>query len=104
MKKREVKDFLLYSTAVICICWKNGSEEMFMNVDLDLAMMLKMMKIEGISAAEVQRCSDAGEPLSFKKVTLYLFEDPKRPNSFYTSEAFDDEDDPMVFHVELKED
>lgn len=103
MKKIEVKDFLLFTTGLICIDWKYGKEELFLNVDLDLAMMLKMMKMEGITEADVERCSTESRPIHFKKVTLVLFEEDGKHGSFYTSESFDEDDDPDVFHVEIKE-
>ena len=46
MKTVEVKNFELYTTGVISIAWKEGDEDVFINVDLDLAMMLKMLKVE----------------------------------------------------------
>ena len=46
MKKVEVKNFKLYTTAVISIEWKQE----LLNVNLDLAMMLKMMEIEGVES------------------------------------------------------
>ena len=51
MKKIEVKNFKLYTTAVICIEWKGD----LLNVNLDLALMLKMMKMEGLTEADIMR-------------------------------------------------
>jgi len=99
MKKIEVKDFKLYTTAVISIEWK----ENLLNVNLDLAMMLKMMKIEGLTEANINYYSRAGQPIPFKKVTLLLFQEDGKPGQYYTDESFDEEDDPTVFYVELKE-
>ena len=98
MKKIEVKNFKLYTTAVISIEW-NGE---LLNVNLDLAMMLKMMKMEGLTEADVQYYSRAGEPIPFKKVTLVLFQDDDKPGQYYTDESFDEDDDPTVFYVEIK--
>lgn len=99
MKKIEVKNFKLYSTAVISIEWKQE----LLNVNLDLAMMLKMMKIEGLTEADIERFSDEGKPIPFKKVTLYLFQDDGKPGQYYTDESFDEDDDPTVFYTEIKE-
>ena len=99
MKKIEVKNFNLYTTAVISIEWKNE----LLNVNLDLAMMLKMMKIEGLTESQVDYYSRSGQPIPFKKVTLVLFQDDDKPGQYYTDESFDEEDDPTVFYVEIKE-
>ena len=99
MKKIEVKNFKLYTTAVISIEWKQD----LLNVNLDLAMMLKMMKMEGLSEADIEHFSQKGQPIPFKKVTLVLFQDDDKPGQYYTDESFDEEDDPTVFYVEIKE-
>ncbi|MBQ8958382.1 MAG: hypothetical protein IJ057_07795 [Bacteroidales bacterium] len=99
MKKIEVKNFKLYTTAVISIEWK----EDLLNVNLDLAMMLKMMKMEGLTEANVEYYSRAGQPIPFKKVTLLLFQDDDKPGQYYTDESFEEDDDPTVFYVEIKE-
>lgn len=99
MKKVEVKNFKLYTTAVISIEWKND----LLNVSLDLAMMLKMMRLEGITEADIQRFSDNRQPIPFKKVTLILFQDDGKPGQYYTDELFCEDDDPTVFYVEIKE-
>jgi len=93
-----VKNFKLYTTAVISIEWKGE----LLNVNLDLAMMLQMMKLEGLSPDDIQRYSDAGKPIPFKKVTLLLFEESGKPGQYYTDEAFCEDDDPTVFYVELQ--
>ncbi|MBR6878508.1 MAG: hypothetical protein IKM95_03875 [Bacteroidales bacterium] len=98
MRAVEVKNFKLYTTAVISVEWKDE----LLNVDLDLAMMLKMMELEGLSQKDIQRYSDAGQPIPFKKVTLLLFEEDGKPGQYYTDESFDEDDDPTVFYVELK--
>ncbi len=98
MNPVEVKNFKLYTTAVISIEWKKE----LLNVDLDLAMMLKMMEIEGLNADDIRRYSEAGKPIPFKKVTLLLFTDDGKPGQYYTDESFCEEDDPTVFYVELK--
>ena len=49
MKTIEIKNFELYTTGVIIIAWTEKGEDIFLNVDLDLAALLKMLKIEGIS-------------------------------------------------------
>ena len=94
MKKVEV-----YTTAVISIEWKGD----LLNVNLDLAMMLKMMHIEGLTEENIQYYSRAGEPIPFKKVTLILFQDDDKPGQYYTDESFEEDDDPTVFYVEIKE-
>lgn len=97
MKTVEVKNFKLYTTAVISIEWKKE----LLNVNLDLAMMLKMMDIEGLTKNDIQKYSDEGKPIPFKKVTLKLFTDDNKPGQYYTDESFCEEDDPTVFYVEL---
>ena len=99
MKKIEVKNFKLYTTAVICIEWKGD----LLNVNLDLAMMMKMMHLEGLTEVDIVRFSQQGQPIPFKKVSLYLFQDDGKPGQYYTDESFDEEDDPTVFYVEIKE-
>ena len=99
MKKVEVKNFKLYTTAVISIEWK----EELLNVNLDLAMMLKMMRMEGLTEADIERYSQNGQPIPFKKVTLLLFQDDGKPGQYYTDESFEEDDDPTVFYVEIKE-
>lgn len=99
MKKVEVKNFKLYTTAVISIEWKQE----LLNVNLDLAMMLKMMRTEGLTETDIERYSQNGQPIPFKKVTLLLFQDDNKPGQYYTDESFDEEDDPTVFYVEIKE-
>ena len=99
MKKIEVKNFRLYSTAVISIEWKNE----LLNINLDLAMMLKMMRMEGLTEADIERYSKNGQPIPFKKVSLILFQDDDKPGQYYTDESFCEDDDPTVFYVEIKE-
>lgn len=99
MKKIEVKNFKLYTTAVISIEWKQE----LLNVNLDLAMMLKMMRMEGLTEADIERYSKNGQPIPFKKVTLILFQDDGKPGQYYTDESFCEDDDPTVFYVEIKE-
>lgn len=99
MKKVEVKNFKLYTTAVISIEWKQE----LLNVNLDLAMMLKMMHIEGLSEADIERYGKNRQPIPFKKVTLLLFQDDNKPGQYYTDESFEEDDDPTVFYVEIKE-
>ena len=99
MKKVEVKNFKLYTTAVISIEWKGD----LLNVNLDLAMMLKMMRMEGLTEENIDYYSRAGEPIPFKKVTLILFQDDDKPGQYYTDESFEEEDYPTVFYVEIKE-
>ena len=99
MKKVEVKNFKLYTTAVISIEWKQD----LLNVNLDLAMMLKMMHMEGLTKADIERYSKQGQPIPFKKVTLILFQDDDKPGQYYTDESFEEDDDPTVFYVEIKE-
>ena len=99
MKKIEVKNFRLYTTAVICIEWKGD----LLNVNLDLAMMLKMMKMEGLTEADIIRFSQQGQPIPFKKVSLYLFQEDGKTGQYCTDESFCEDDDPIVFYVEIKE-
>jgi hypothetical protein len=99
MKKIEVKNFRLYTTAVICIEWKGD----LLNVNLDLAMMLKMMKMEGLTDTDIIRFSQQGQPIPFKKVSLYLFQEDNKPGQYCTDESFCEDDDPIVFYVEIKE-
>lgn len=99
MKQIEVKNFKLYTTAVISIEWKQE----LLNVNLDLAMMLKMMKTEGLTDSDIQKYSENGQPIPFKKVTLVLFQDDDKPGQYYTDESFCEDDDPTVFYVEMKE-
>lgn len=99
MKKIEVKNFKLYTTAVISIEWKQE----LLNVNLDLAMMLKMMRMEGLTEADIEHYSKNGQPIPFKKVTLILFQDDGKPGQYYTDESFCEDDDPTVFYVEIKE-
>lgn len=99
MKKVEVKNFKLYTTAVISIEWKGD----LLNVNLDLAMMLKMMRMEGLTEENIDYYSRAREPIPFKKVTLILFQDDDKPGQYYTDESFEEEDDPTVFYVEIKD-
>ena len=98
MKAVEVKNFKLYTTAVISIEWKKE----LLNVNLDLAMMLKMMEIEGLTPSDIQKYSDEGKPIPFKKVVLNLFTDDGKPGQYYTDESFCEDDDPTVFYVELR--
>ena len=88
MKKIEVKNFKLYTTAVICIEWKGD----LLNVNLDLAMMLKMMKMEGLTEADIIRFSQQGQPIPFTKVTLVLFQEDNKPGQYCTDESFDEDD------------
>ena len=44
MKTVEIKNFELYTTGVISIAWTENGEDIFLNVDLDLAALLKMLK------------------------------------------------------------
>ena len=99
MKTIEVKNFKLYTTAVISIEWKQD----LLNVNLDLAMMLKMMEMEGLTRQDIQKYSDNGQPIPFKKVVLQLFQDDDKPGQYYTDESFEEDDDPTVFYVEIKE-
>ena len=46
MKAVEIKNFELYTTGVISIAWTEKGEDIFLNVDLDLAALLKMLKME----------------------------------------------------------
>lgn len=103
MKTVEIKNFELYTTGVISIAWTEKGEDIFLNVDLDLAALLKMLKIEGISYEKVQQVSESQQPLKFKKVTLLLFQDDDKPGQYYTSECMFEDDEIDIFHVEIKE-
>lgn len=103
MKTVEIKNFELYTTGVISIAWKEDGEDVFINVDLDLASMLKMLKIEGLSYDKVQQLSENQQPLTFKKVTLLLFQDDDKPGQYYTTECMFEDDDLDIFHAEIKE-
>ena len=72
-------------------------------MNLDLSMMLKMMRLEGLTEANIDYYSRAGQPIPFKKVTLLLFQDDDKPGQYYTDESFEEDDDPTVFYVEIKE-
>lgn len=89
----------MYTTAVISIEWKKE----LLNVNLDLAMMLKMMRMEGLTEEDIVKYSNNGQPIPFKKVTLILFQDDDKPGQYYTDESFEEDDDPTVFYVEIKE-
>lgn len=103
MKTVEIKNFELYTTGVISIAWKEKDEDIFLNVDLDLAALLKMLKIEGLSYEKVQQMSENQKPLVFKKVTLLLFQDDDKHGQYYTSECMFEDDDLDIFHAEIKE-
>lgn len=102
MKTVEIKDFELYTTGIVSIAWRDKNGDNFINVDLDLAAMLQMMKIEGLTPEKVQEASAKEKPLVFHKVVLLLYQEDGKPGQYYTSECFDDEDDPVVFHAEIK--
>ena len=103
MKEVEITDFELFTTGIISIAWKDKDGDKFINVDLDLASMLLMLKKEGLTYDDVQRISESEKPIVFHKVTLLLYQDEDKEGQYYTSECFDNEDDPTVFHVEVKE-
>lgn len=103
MKNVEIRNFELYTTGVISIAWKEKGEDNFINVDLDLAAMLKMLKIEGLSFEKVQQLSEEQKPITFKKVVLLLFQDDDKPGQYYTSECMFEDDDLDIFHAEIKE-
>lgn len=103
MKTVEVSNFTLYTAGVFTIEFKRGNEFIGLNVDLDLAAVLRLLKIEGISLDKVQEMSRKCQPLQFKKAVLLLFEEEDLPGQYYTSDICEDEDDPLLFHAELKE-
>lgn len=103
MKTIEIKDFELFTTGIISIAWKEDEEDKFINVDLDLATMLKLLKIEGISYEKVQQLSDNQKPLTFHKAILLLFQDDDKPGQYYTSESMFEDDGIDIFHAEIKE-
>lgn len=55
MKEIEIKDFELYTAGIISVAWNDGKEDKFINVDLDLSMMLQMIDIEGLSHNDVKK-------------------------------------------------
>lgn len=79
MKKIEIRDFELYTTGIISIAWKEGGSDMFLNVDLDLAAMMKLLKIEGITYEKVQQLSNNQKPITFHKASVYLFQEDGKP-------------------------
>jgi len=103
MKTVEVKNFTLYTAGVFTIEFKRNNEFIGLNVDLDLATVLRLLKKEGISLDMVQEMSRKCQPLQFKKAVLLLFEDENLPGQYYTSDICEDEDDPLLFHAELKD-
>ncbi len=102
MTNKEIRNFELYTTGIISIAWKDGDEDKFINIDLDLAAMMRMLQIEGLEYKDVKKASDEERPLVFHKAVIILFQEDDRPGQYYTSECFDDEDDPVVFHAEVK--
>jgi len=102
MKKIEIKDFELFTTGIISIAWKEGGKDMFLNVDLDLAAMLKLLKIEGISYEKVQQLSDNQEPITFHKASVYLFQEDDRPGQYCLSEAMFEDDGIDIYYAEIK--
>ena len=103
MKTVEIKNFELYTTGVISIAWTENGEDIFLNVDLDLAALLKMLKMEGISYEKVQQVSESQQPLKFKKVTLLLFQDDDKPGQYYTTECMFEDDEIDINNTEKKE-
>ena len=71
MKKIEIRDFELFTTGIISIAWREGGQDMFLNIDLDLAALLRLLKIEGISYEKVQKLSMNQEPITFHKASKY---------------------------------
>lgn len=102
MTNKEIRNFELYTTGIISIAWKDGDEDKFINIDLDLAALMRMLQIEGLEYKDVKKASDEERPLVFHKATIILFQEDNRPGQYYTSECFDDEDDPVIFHAEVK--
>lgn len=103
MKKFEVKNYTLYTAGVFTIEFKRNNEFVGLNVDIDLATVLRMLEIEGISIEKVKELSANQQPLKFKKATLLLFEEEDLPGQYYTSDICQDDDDPLLFHAELKD-
>lgn len=102
MKKVEIKDFELYTTGIISIAWKEGKKDMFLNVDLDLAAMMKLCKIEGISYETVQKLSADQKPLTFHKASIYLFQEDDSPGQYCLSEAMFEDDGIDIYYAEIK--
>ena len=57
---------------------------------------------EGVFSEDIQKYSDQGKPIPFKKVVLKLFTDDDKPGQYYTDESFCEDDDPTVFYVEIR--
>lgn len=83
MKTIEIKDFELFTTGIISIAWKKGKEDKFINLDLDLATILKLLKIENISYEKVQQLSDNQKHLTFHKAILLLFQNDDNSGQYY---------------------
>ncbi len=102
MKKVEIKDFELYTTGIISIAWKEGGKDIFLNVDLDLAAMMKLCRIEGLSYEKVQQLSDNQKPIVFHKASVYLFQEDDLPGQYCLSEAMFEDDDIDIYYCEIK--
>ena len=103
MKTFEVKNYTLYTAGVFSIEFKRNNEFIGLNIDIDLSTVLRMLEIEGVSLTQVHEMSSKQQPLKFKKATLLLFEEEDLPGQYYTSDICQDDDDPLLFHAELKD-
>lgn len=102
MKEKEIRDFELFTTGIISIAWRDGKEDRFINIDLDLAALMNLLHIEGLRYEDVKRASDEQRPLVFHKARIILYQEEGKPGQYCTSECFDSEDDPIVFHADVK--
>lgn len=102
MKKIEIHDFELYTTGIISIAWKEGDNDMFLNVDLDLASMMELLKIEGITYEKVQQLSKNQQPITFHKASVYLFQEDDRPGQYCLSESMFEDDGIDIYYAEVK--
>lgn len=103
MKKIEIRDFELFTTGIISIAWREGGQDMFLNIDLDLAALLRLLKIEGISYEKVQKLSMNQEPITFHKASIYLFQEEGKPGQYCLSESMFDDDGIDIYYTEIKE-
>ena len=100
--------------AVLCVLWSHFGLSLACYIffillysgDELLANGYIVLQIEVvIDSTEGQRLHlfQQGQPIPFKKVTLILFQDDNKPGQYYTDESFEEDDDPTVFYVEIKE-
>lgn len=103
MKKIEIRNFELFTTGIISIAWKEGNKDMFLNVDLDLAAMMRLLQIEGITYDRVRQLSENQQPITFHKASLYLYQEDDRPGQYCLSESMFEDDGIDIYYAEVKE-